>query len=86
MIDTWLFAALVLGFLALCAILRAVPARTMDDRLVGGSTAVTLAAMAALALSIGWGNLFILDIAIILALCCFAVLIGHAHYSRGAPS
>ena len=56
MIDTWLFTALVLGVLALCVILRGVPPDVQDDRLVAGTVAVILVSMAALTLSIAYGN------------------------------
>jgi multisubunit Na+/H+ antiporter MnhF subunit len=75
MIDTWLFTALVLGVLALCVILRSVPTRLPDDRLVAGTVAVTLVAMTALTLSIAYGTLMILDLVIIIALIGFAIMI-----------
>jgi len=65
MIDTWLFTALVLGILALCVILRGIPARSLDDRLVAGTVAVILVSMAALTLSIAWGTFIILDLVIL---------------------
>lgn len=74
MIDTWFFTALVLAVLALCVILRGVPAKSRDDRLVAGTVAVILLAMAALNLSIAWGMPAILDGVILLCLCCFGVM------------
>lgn len=75
MIDTWLFTALVLGILALCVILRGIPARSPNDRLVAGTVAVTLVAMTALTLSIAFGTLIILDLFIVISLVCFAIMI-----------
>jgi multisubunit Na+/H+ antiporter MnhF subunit len=75
MIDTWLFTALVLGILALCVILRGIPAKSPDDRLVAGTVAVTLVAMTALTLSIAYGTLIILDLFIVIALIGFAIMI-----------
>jgi multisubunit Na+/H+ antiporter MnhF subunit len=74
MIDTWLFTTLVLAILALCVILRGVPAKSRDDRLVAGTVAVILASMAALTLSIAWGALIILDLVIFFSICCFGVM------------
>jgi Ca2+/Na+ antiporter len=75
MIDTWLFTALVLGVLALGVILRSVPVRSPEDRLVAGAVAVTLGAMTALTLSIAYGTLMILDLVIVFTLICYAVMI-----------
>jgi multisubunit Na+/H+ antiporter MnhF subunit len=75
MIDTWLFTALVLGLLALCVILRGIPARTQDDRLVAGTVAVIIISMAALSLSIALGMLIILDLVIVFGVCCFGMMI-----------
>jgi multisubunit Na+/H+ antiporter MnhF subunit len=75
MIDTWLFTALVLGILALCVILRGVPIKSRDDRLVAGTVTVILVSMAALTLSIAWGILIIIDLIILLSICCFGVLV-----------
>jgi multisubunit Na+/H+ antiporter MnhF subunit len=75
MIDTWLFAALVLGVLALCIVLRGMRSRLQEDRLVAGTVAVTLAAMTALTLSIASGTLVILDIGIGITLIAFAAMI-----------
>jgi multisubunit Na+/H+ antiporter MnhF subunit len=75
MIDTWLFTALVLGILALFVILRVVPARSREDRLVAATVAVILVSMTALNLSIAWGMLLILDLAILIGICCFGVMI-----------
>jgi hypothetical protein len=75
MIDTWLFTALVLGILALCVILRSILTKSLDDRLVAGTVAVILVSMAALPLSIAFGMLIILDLVILLSICCFGVMI-----------
>ena len=75
MIDTWLFTALVLGVLALFVILRGVPARSREDRLVAGTVAVILVSMAALNLTIAWGTLLILDLFILISICWFGVMI-----------
>ena len=83
MIDTWLFAALCLGILALCALLRVIPGPERNDRIVSFSAAITLASAAALVLSIASGNLFILDTAIIITLLLFAGTIGCAKFCGG---
>lgn len=80
MFDTWLFTTLVLGVLALCVILRGAPARSQDDRLVAGTVAVMLVSMAALALSVAWGTIVILDIGILFTIICFAVMIWTGKY------
>jgi multisubunit Na+/H+ antiporter MnhF subunit len=80
MIDTWLFTALVLGILALFVILRSIPARTPDDRLVAGTVAVTLVAMTALTLSIAYGTLIILDLVIVIALIGFIIMLWTAKH------
>jgi len=78
MIDTWLFAALVLGILTLGVILRSVPAKSRDDRLVAGTVAVILGSMAALALSIAWAASIIIDVVIFLDICYLGVTIWQA--------
>jgi len=83
MIDTWLFAELCLMFLSICAIVRAIPGPTPEDQLIGATTAITIAAGAALALSISWGNLFVLDVSIILTLLCYAGTIAYARSWKG---
>jgi multisubunit Na+/H+ antiporter MnhF subunit len=86
MIDTWLFTALVLGILALCVILRGIPARSLDDRLVAGTMAVILVSMAALTLSIAWGTFIILDLVILFGICCFGVMIWTGKNPGADPS
>ena len=83
MIDTWLFAALCFSVLAVLALLRVIPGPERNDRLVSFTAAITLAAAAALVLSISSGNLFILDAAIIIALLLFAGTIGCAKFCGG---
>ena len=85
MIDTWLFTALVLGVLCLCAILRGIPARSRDDRLVAGTVAVILVSMAVLTLSIALGMLILIDLAILFGICCFGVMIWTGK-ARGAET
>ena len=80
MIDTWLFAALCFGFLALCALLRVIPGPERSDRIVSFTAAITLFAAAALVLSIALGNLIILDAAIIIVLILFAGTISYVKY------
>ena len=83
MIDSWLFAALCLIFLSICAILMIIPGPTRDDRLVAVNTAVTITAGAAIALSISLGNLFVLDVSIVLIALCYAAIIFLARTKRG---
>ena len=83
MIDSWLFAALCLIFLSICALLRVIPGPTPDDQLVGVTTAMTIAAGAAVALSISWGNLFVLDVSIALAALGYAGITAWARSFRG---
>ena len=83
MTDTWLFAALCLGFLALCALLRVIPGPERNDRIVSFTAAITLSAAAALALSIASGDLIILDVAIIVVLLLFAGTLGCAKFCGG---
>jgi multisubunit Na+/H+ antiporter MnhF subunit len=86
MIDTWLFAALCLIFLAICAFVRILPGPTRFDQFVAINTAITLAAGAALALSISLGNLLVLDASIALLALCFAGTIAYARYRMGDES
>jgi multisubunit Na+/H+ antiporter MnhF subunit len=83
MIDTWLFAVLCLIFLSVCAVVRIIPGPTRDDQLIALNTAITLAAGAALMLSISFGNLVILDASIALLALCFAGLIAIARFGKG---
>jgi multisubunit Na+/H+ antiporter MnhF subunit len=83
MIDSWLFAALCLIFLSICAILTIIPGPTRDDRLVAVNAAVTIAAGAAIALSISVGDLFALDAAIALVVLCYAGIIAIARSRKG---
>ena len=83
MIDTWLFAALCFGVLALCALLRVIPGPERNDRIVALSAAITLAAAAALVLSIASGDLFILDGAIVVVLLIFAGMLACVKFCGG---
>ena len=83
MIDSWLFAVICLIFLAGFAILRVIPGPTRGDQLIGVTTAITIASGAAVALSITWGNMLVLDVSIILATICYAGIIAYVRSSRG---
>jgi multisubunit Na+/H+ antiporter MnhF subunit len=83
MIDSWLFAALCLIFLAGFAILRIIPGPTRGDQLIGVTAAITIASGAAVALSITWGNLLVLDVSIVLAALCYAGIIVYVRSSLG---
>lgn len=83
MTDTWFFAALCFGFLTLCALLRVIPGPEKNDRVVSLTAAITLAAAAAPVLSIASGNLFILDVMIIVVLLFFAGTIGYMKFCCG---
>jgi multisubunit Na+/H+ antiporter MnhF subunit len=83
MIDSWLFAALCLIFLSICALLRTIPGPTRDDQLVAVNAAITLAAGAAIALSVSSGNLFALDVSMVLIAFCYAGTIAIARSRKG---
>jgi multisubunit Na+/H+ antiporter MnhF subunit len=83
MIDTWLFAVFCLIFLSVCAVLRVIPGPAGDDRFVAVNAAITIAAGAALGLSISWGNLVVLDISIVLIALCYAGTIAIARSEGG---
>jgi len=83
MIDSWLFAVICLIFLLICAILRIIPGPTLDDQLIAVNAAITIAAGAAIALSISWGNLFVLDVSIVLIALCYAGTIAIARSKKG---
>ena len=83
MIDSWLFAALCLIFLSICAILTIIPGPTRDDRLIAVNAAITIAAGAAIALSISLGNLFVLDVSIVLCAICYAGTFAIARSKEG---
>ncbi len=83
MIDSWLFAALCLIFLSICAILRILPGPTRDDKLIAVIAAITLAAAAAVSLSISWGNILVLDVSILLVALCYAGSIAIARSGKG---
>lgn len=86
MIDTWLFAVICLIFLSICAVVRILPGPTRFDRFVAVNAAITLAAGAALALSISSGNLLVLDASIALLALCFAGTIAFARFGPGEES
>jgi multisubunit Na+/H+ antiporter MnhF subunit len=83
MIDSWLFAALCLIFLSICTILSIIPGPTRDDRLIAVNAAITIAATAAIAFSISRGNLFVLDVSIVLVALCYAGIIAIARSKKG---
>jgi len=86
MIDTWIFAALCFIFLSICAFVRILPGPTRFDQLVALNTAITLAAGAALAVSISLGNLLVLDASIAILALCFIGTIAYARYGMGDKS
>ncbi len=83
MINTWLVTVFCLIVLSICAVLRVIPGPSRDDRFVAVNTAITLAAGAALGLSIYWGNLVMLDISIVLIALCYAGTIAMARSESG---
>jgi multisubunit Na+/H+ antiporter MnhF subunit len=84
MIDAWLFAAVCLLLLAMCAVLRIVmPGPSPDDRLVAMNAAVTIAAGSALGLGISWRNVFVLNIFIVFIALLYAGLYVMARYRNG---
>jgi multisubunit Na+/H+ antiporter MnhF subunit len=83
MINTWLVTVFCLIVLSVCAVLRVIPGPARDDRFVALNTAITLAAGAALGLSIYWGNLVILDISLVLIGLCYAGTIAMARSEGG---
>jgi multisubunit Na+/H+ antiporter MnhF subunit len=72
MIDSWLFAAICLFFLAFCAVLRVRPGPSLLDRLIAINAAVTIACGAVVALTVATGNLAVLGAGIIIAVIIFA--------------
>ncbi|MEN6442959.1 MAG: monovalent cation/H+ antiporter complex subunit F [Methanoregula sp.] len=80
LIDTWLFAAGCLFFLAFCAVLRIIPGPSWLDRLVAINVAITIACSGFIALAFAWGNLMILGIAIVFAVIGFSGTIGSAYF------
>ena len=83
MINAWFFAALCLIFLTFCAIVRVIPGPTREDQLIAVNAAITIAAAAAIALSIFWQNLFVLDTSIATVTLCYAGTIAYAQYGKG---
>jgi multisubunit Na+/H+ antiporter MnhF subunit len=84
MIDPWFFAAFCLGLLAACALVRVVRIPVLYDRLIAAAVTVTLAAGAGLVLSIGTGDILVLDLTIILALLGYAVVIASGSFAQEA--
>jgi multisubunit Na+/H+ antiporter MnhF subunit len=83
MINTWLVTVFCLIVLSVCAVLRVIPGPARDDRFVAANTAITLAAGAALGLSIYWGNIVMLDIFLVLIGLCYAGTIAMARSEDG---
>ena len=83
MINTWLVTVFCLIVLSICAVLRVIPGPARDDRFVAINTATTLAAGAALGISIYWGDLVILDISMVLITLCYAGTIAVAQSEGG---
>jgi multisubunit Na+/H+ antiporter MnhF subunit len=83
MINTWLVTVFCLVVLSLCAVVRVIPGPARDDRFVALNTAITLAAGAALGLSIYWGNIVLLDISLVLVSLGYAAMIVMARSASG---
>jgi len=84
MIDTWLFAAFCLALLAICAVLRIlITGPSRDDRFVAMNAAITIAAASALGLGISRGDLFMLNMFIILIAFAYAVMFFMARSKDG---
>jgi multicomponent Na+:H+ antiporter subunit F len=86
MIDTWLFAALCLFFLALCAILRIIPGPTRFDRIVAANVAMTIAVAGALVLGVSLGNPLVIDVAIVIAALGYAGIFTVTHATKEVGS
>jgi len=82
-LDIWLFAAVCLFILAVCAVLRVIPGPTLYDRLIALNIAATLACAGALALTVSAGNLLIPVLAGLLACIVFATTIRISQVQRG---
>jgi hypothetical protein len=85
MIDTWLLASACLALLMLGALFRTIRTKSRNDRYLAALVAITTGSAAGLAISISIGTLLVLDITIVAALICFAILAAAAQYS-GRPS
>jgi len=83
MINAWFFAALCLIFLTFCAIMRVISGPEPEDQLIAVNASVTIAAAAAIALSVYWGNLFVLDMSIAIITLCYAGTIVYLRYGKG---
>jgi len=86
MIDTWLLASVCLALLLLGALFRVIRTRSRNDRYLAALVAITIGSAAGIALSVSMGTLFVLDITIVLALLCFALVIAAAKFSGGAAA
>ncbi|MCK9581358.1 MAG: hypothetical protein M0Q92_13045 [Methanoregula sp.] len=84
MIDPWFFAAICLGLLAACALVRVVRIPVLYDRLVAAAVTVTLLAVTGLVLSIALGNIFVLDVTIIIVLFGYAVVVASGIHAKEA--
>ncbi len=84
MIDTWLFTAVCLVLLAICAVLRIIiTGPSTDDRFVAMNAAITIAAGSALGLGISWGDLFMLNMFVILIAFAYAIMFFMARSKDG---
>jgi len=86
MIDTWLLASACLALLMMGALFRTLRTKSRNDRYLAALVAIMTGSAAGLALSISLGTLLVLDITIVAALACFAVLVAAAQYSGGAAA
>ena len=80
MIDTWFFAAFCFGLLTAGALFRVLRTKSRHDRFLAAMVAVTTGSMMGLVLSIAMGTLLLLDATIVIALVCYAALIGLAKF------
>ena len=79
MIDSWFLAVFFLALLTLGALVRVLRIKSRFDRLVAAIVAISLGAATGLLMSIAWGNIFVLNITVILVLLCFAGLVAGIH-------
>jgi len=82
-LDIWLFAAVCLFILAVCAVLRVIPGPTLYDRLIAINIAATVACAGALALTVSLGNLLIPVLAGLFACIVFATTLRISQVHRG---
>jgi multisubunit Na+/H+ antiporter MnhF subunit len=62
---------------------RVITGPQREDQLIAVNASVTIAAAAAIALSIYWGNLFVLDMSIAIVTLCYAGTIVYLRYEKG---